>query len=286
MSETERPWALQILRTPADSIRLLVSVRDRTEASAALDGGADLIDAKDPSTGALGAVAEDALHAIASVVGRARPLSAALGDATDPPAIERLACVYAAAGAALVKVGFAGVASAERVATLIAAAVRGARAGSEGRSGVVAVAYADADPSASIVPTALLDAAARAGASGVLLDTADKNGLRLPSLISPTMLASWVAEAHEAGLFVALAGRLTAADFPLVRSIGADVAGVRGAACDDGRNGRVSAVRVRNLRSACNDSYVGSGFSRTQDAVSGFSQPPAPRATPRRNPQG
>jgi uncharacterized protein (UPF0264 family) len=247
---TDSDWT-GILRGPADGIRLLVSVRDGIEASAALSGGADLIDAKDPSSGALGAVTEDTLHDIALVVGRRRPLSAALGDAAEPEAIERLACVYAAAGAALVKIGFAGVASAGRVATLIASAVRGARAGSDGRSGVVAVAYADADTSVSLAPTVLLDVAARAGASAVLLDTADKNGLGLPSLVPPAMLSSWAAAAHETGMFVALSGRLTAADLPMVRRTGADIAGVRGAACDDGRNGRVTAIRVRNLLAAC-----------------------------------
>ena len=37
-------------------MRLLVSVMDASEALAALEGGADLIDAKDPLAGALGPV--------------------------------------------------------------------------------------------------------------------------------------------------------------------------------------------------------------------------------------
>jgi uncharacterized protein (UPF0264 family) len=234
-----------------ESFRLLVSVRDPVEAAAALEGGADLIDAKDPAAGALGAVTEDMLRDIASVVGRARPLTAALGDAADPAAAEHHACVAAAAGAAFVKICFSGVANPGRVGAIIAAAVRGARAGSEGRSGVVAVAYADADTSVDLAATALIDVAARAGASGVLMDTADKNGVALPALLPPAALAAWVADAHEAGLLAALAGRLTAADLPAIRAVGADIAGVRGAACEDGRHGRVTAVRVQNLRAMC-----------------------------------
>ena len=80
------------------------------------------------------------------------------------------------------------------------AAVRGAAAGGRGRSGVVAVAYADADRVASLAARSLVEVAARAGATGVLLDTADKAGPGLRGLIAPAELAKWVAEAHEGGL--------------------------------------------------------------------------------------
>jgi len=62
-------------------MRLLVSVRGPVEARAAVAGGADVIDAKDPARGALGPVRLDQLAAIRRVVGAARPVSAALGDA-------------------------------------------------------------------------------------------------------------------------------------------------------------------------------------------------------------
>lgn len=232
-------------------VQLLVSVRSPADASAALAGGADVIDAKEPAAGALGPVTEDVFQNIAAVVARARPLTAALGDAADPVAVEHAACVYAAAGALLVKIGFAGIASAGRIAALIAAAARGARAGSDGQSGVVAVAYADADTAVGVAPTDLLEVAARAGASGVLLDTADKDGPGLTGLFSASALTAWVARAHEAGLLAALAGRLAAPDFALVRRAGADIVGVRGAVCDGGRNGLVRADRVRALRELC-----------------------------------
>src|SRR6267142_372511 len=160
-------------------MRLLVSVASAAEASVALAGGADEIDA--------------------AVVGR-RPVTAALGDGSDEAAIERAAHEFAAAGAAFVKVGFAGIAGAGRVAALTAAAVRGVKAGSDGNGGVVAVAYADADRAASLAPAALVEVAARAGAEGVLLDTADKDGPGLRGLVAPGALAAWVAEAHQTGL--------------------------------------------------------------------------------------
>src|SRR4051812_2314771 len=116
-------------RWPNDTVapvRLLVSVANAEEASAALLGGADLIDAKDPANGALGAVAPQVFLEIHARVSGERPVTAALGDAADTEDIERAARAFAGAGARLVKVGFAGIESADRAFALTAAAVRGA----------------------------------------------------------------------------------------------------------------------------------------------------------------
>src|SRR6185295_5555749 len=103
-------------------MRLLVSVASAAEASAALLGGDDIIDAKDPLSGALGPVSLDVLREIHVACAGVRPVTAALGDASDEEEIERSAHAFSTAGAALVKVGFAGIASAGRVESLIAAA--------------------------------------------------------------------------------------------------------------------------------------------------------------------
>ncbi|MEO8258194.1 MAG: (5-formylfuran-3-yl)methyl phosphate synthase [Acidobacteriota bacterium] len=231
-------------------MRLLVSVTSAAEAAAALSGGADVIDAKDPRRGALGAVSPETLRAIHAVVDPGRLVTAALGDARDDATIEQDARVFTAAGAALIKVGFAGISDAQRIGGLIAAAVRGATAGG---GGVVAVAYADAAGAASLAPGALINVAARTGAAGLLVDTAEKGGPGLRALVPQRELAAWVAEARAGGLFVALAGQLTAGDLPFVHAAGAAIAGVRGAACDGGRTGRVSAERVRRLRAICEE---------------------------------
>jgi uncharacterized protein (UPF0264 family) len=225
-------------------MKLLVSVTSAIEAKAALDGGADLIDAKDPSRGALGVVPLPTLRAIVSTVGGARPVTAALGDAFDEATIEREASGFAAAGSRLVKIGFAGITDTARVTRLTAAAVRGVAASAT--TGVVVVAYADANQS-GVERGTYVDIAAQAGAVGVLLDTMDKQGPGLTRLVTGRALTSWVKQAHDAGLIVALAGKLTADDLALVRDTGADIAGVRGAACDGGRLGRVTSTRVRAL---------------------------------------
>lgn len=227
-------------------MRLLVSVQDAAEARIAADGGADVVDAKDPSAGALGPVSLHALAAIHGELDGTRPLTAALGDAGSEAGVEEMAYAYAAAGASLVKIGLAGVTSVARASALIAAARSGAAAGRAG-TGVIAVAYADSAQGSSVPLDPLLEAASGARAAGVLLDTADKTGPGLSRLITPAALAEWVRQAHGAGLLVAVAGGLTMDDLEWVRDAGADVAGVRGAACEGGRRGIVSASRVRRL---------------------------------------
>ena len=226
-------------------MRLLISVADARDASAALAGGGDLIDAKDAGAGALAPVAAAVLAEIAAVVAGARPVTAALGDAGDEASVERAARGFVLAGAALVKIGFGGIADHRRAAALLAAAVRGA---ADAGGGVVAVGYADASRAASIAPAALACIAADGGATGVLLDTCNKSGPGLRALVDPAALAAFVAAAHDAGLLVALAGKLTIDDLMFARDAGADVAGVRGAACDGGRTGRVTSDRVAALR--------------------------------------
>jgi hypothetical protein len=223
-------------------MRLLVSVRNAAEASAAVLGGAEVIDAKDPAAGPLGAVDLRAMADISAAVGRSHEVSAALGDASDEATVERDAAAVTKAGAMFVKIGFAGISRPERVSRLILRAVRVS-------SRVIAVAYADATD--SISPAAILDPAAEAGAHGVLLDTAHKRGPGLRELLDARELTAWVSHAHSRGLIVALAGRLGADDLSFVGDAGADIAGVRGAACTGGRNGVISAEKVRVLRERC-----------------------------------
>ena len=222
-------------------MRLLVSVRAPVEALAAVAGGADVIDAKDPARAPLGAVRADRLAAIRHAVGAARPVSAALGDAGDEATVA--AAAAAASGVAFVKLGFGAVTSEVRAARLARAARRGAAAA----TALVLVAYADWRRAASLAPDRLLAVAAGTGAAGLLLDTAHKDA-PLFSLESPDAIAAWVAAVHAAGLFAALAGSLVGGDFAIARAVGADLVGVRGAACVGGRNGRVSRARVAALQ--------------------------------------
>ena len=219
-------------------MQLLVSVADPREARAALAGGADVIDAKDPRRGALGAVAPHRLRAICDAVRAHRPVSAALGDATQAARIGRAAQAAVEAGVTYVKVGFGGIGSPARVHRLAAAAGAGAR--------LILVGYADWERVDGPHPAVVLEVAAAVGAAGVLIDTAFK-GVGLFGLVPRDSVGTWVAAARGAGLLAALAGGLEGPDLQTAREVGADIVGVRGAACDGGRTGCVSVARVAAL---------------------------------------
>jgi uncharacterized protein (UPF0264 family) len=223
-------------------MRLLVSVADASEARAALRGGADVIDAKDPRDGALGAVRIELLGALRSAIGAGRPLSAALGDRGPAALVERRARAAARVGAAFVKLGFRGAAAVSQAPRRAAAA----RCGAGGRTGLVLVGYADWRRARAIEPDALLALAVETAAVGVLLDTMVKDA-GLFTLLQPEVVGAWVTAAHAAGLFACVAGSLRGADFATACALGADVVGVRGAACVGGRTGRVSRARVTAL---------------------------------------
>jgi (5-formylfuran-3-yl)methyl phosphate synthase len=231
-------------------MRLLVSVVDAAEARIAAAAGADVVDVKNPAEGSLGAPTPAVIAGVRAAVPAELPVSAAIGDMPDLPGTAALAAVGAArSGAEFVKVGLWGSSTdAEAVALLraVVAAVPDAV--------VVAGAYADARrvAEAPLAPELLPRVAHAAGAGVCLLDTAVKDGSGLLDWLSTDALAALVAVAHAAGLQVALAGALRAEDLPVIRSTGADIAGVRSAACGDGdRSGPLDARRVRGLRAAC-----------------------------------
>jgi uncharacterized protein (UPF0264 family) len=230
-------------------MRLLVSVRSAAEVAAAVAGGAEIVDAKEPARGALGAVSAGELTAIARALPEDRPLSVALGDPADEkaalsawPPLDRLG----QAGEAYVKLGLAetrGLAASRAVLRTVVALAASAPLG----PAVVAVAYADG---AGPAPGEVSRLAAESGAHGVLLDTWRKDGRDLFACLGESELRRWALAARSRGLFVALAGGLSVESLRRVASLPADIVGVRGAACVGGRLGRVDEGRVRVLRAA------------------------------------
>jgi uncharacterized protein (UPF0264 family) len=133
------------------------------------------------------------------------------------------------------------------------AAVRSAVAGCA-HVAVVAAGYADRErlTPRPIAPAELIQAAALAGVSGCLLDTAVKDERSLTTWYTIAELTELVERAHAAGLTFGAAGRLGIADLARLRSTGADVAGVRSAVCGAGRRtAALSYARVRAAVAAC-----------------------------------
>jgi uncharacterized protein (UPF0264 family) len=234
-------------------MKLLVSVVDAGEARLAAAAGADVVDVKNPAEGSLGAPPPAVIAGVRAAVSAEVPVSAAIGDMPNLPGTAALAALGAArSGAAFVKVGLWGTSTEQEAVTLLRA-VREAVADIPGAV-IVAGAYADARrvPDAPLAPELLPHVASEAGVALCLLDTAVKDGRGLLDWLSADELATFVADAHEAGLEVALAGALRAEDLPVVQAAGADIAGVRSAACGNSRrSGPLEAARVRALRAAC-----------------------------------
>jgi uncharacterized protein (UPF0264 family) len=232
-------------------MRLLVSVRSAAEVAPALAGGADIVDAKEPALGSLGAVSGRVLREIALCVPANVPLSIALGDPKNMAALE--AAMAALDGLAprpsraYVKIGLSAAGDGARalLGTLVDLASRTAI-----RPSVIAVAYADHVAAGAPAPETVVRLAAATGAEGVLLDTWAKNGGDLFQHMPEPALRAWIRQARAAGLLVALAGSLAIEGVRAVAELPADIVGVRGAACIGGRAGVVSEGRVADLKAA------------------------------------
>ena len=211
-------------------MRLLVSVVSAEEARRALDGGADIIDVKDPAEGALGAPAPRVVSEVVAVVDGRAPVSVALGDMPSLPHTAALAARGAAlSGADYVKVGLRGGGELDDAVALMRAVVDAV--GSD--TAVIAAAYADAgalQPPA-LAPGRLPELAARAGISGALVDTFTKDGRGLYGWMSEPEVTDLIARTRAAGASFAVAGQLRRDQ---LRRVAADVVGVRSAVCRGG----------------------------------------------------
>jgi hypothetical protein len=213
---------------------LLVSVRSADEALAALAGGADLIDVKEPSRGPLGPADPDVIASIIAVVGGRVPVSAAMGEWVDwdrgriPD------------GLAFVKWGLARARDQHAAAPSVFSAARGVAP--------VLVAYADHARADSPDPDELVRVACECRFPAFLIDTAIKDGATLLDWLAIESLTRMRGRLANAGVRLALAGSLDVQAIRRLASVEPAWFAVRGAACTGGRNGPICAERVRALK--------------------------------------
>jgi uncharacterized protein (UPF0264 family) len=229
-------------------MRLLVSVRDANEAERATAGGADIVDAKEPSRGSLGSVSGPTLEAIRRAVPEPVRLSAALGDVAGEADVA-LAFDAVHVPTAFVKVGFRGLDDRGLVTRLLRRAVL--RAGSlPGHPAVIAVGYADHVRAGTLAPGALAELLPVVGADGLLIDTCFKDGGDLFAHLPVSAVSAIATRLAADELTLAVGGSLDARHITQARETGAAIFGVRGAVCPGGRNGAVEEERVRRLAEA------------------------------------
>lgn len=217
-------------------IRLLASVTGPEEAEIVIEGGADLVDLKDPAQGALGAVPPAVLAETLRVVAGRRPVSAVAGDLPMEPAVVKRE-VEARVAADYVKIGLF---PASREARLgVIAALREPAT----RTGLIAVFFADGEPDFTLLPVL-----AEAGFAGAMIDTIGKSSGRLLKHLSLAELADFVATARGLGLMTGLAGSLEPPDVPRLAVLQPDYLGFRGALTAGPRDGPVDLQAVRAIR--------------------------------------
>lgn len=224
--------------------RLLASVASLEELTLAARGGADILDLKDPKTGALGAWP---LDSIVRAVDTARqwliraPLSATVGDLPMiPAAVTRHVAETSACGVDYVKIGlFPSGDPAGCVAALAPEARRGTR--------IVAVLFADLWTD----PGTLLPDIAKAGFAGAMLDTAEKGSGGLLRHKTKDGLARFLAQARGYGLLTGLAGSLRLDDIPALLPLAPDYLGFRTALCAGAdRGGALDPAALAAVRNA------------------------------------
>jgi (5-formylfuran-3-yl)methyl phosphate synthase len=213
---------------------LLASVRSSEEALDAAQAGADLIDLKEPSDGALGGVS---ITEIARIVDTLRsrypvkPISATIGDIPTDAIDEIAARVIEVAntGVDYVKVGVTPGPAARRclleLANLPAA--------------VMPVLLCDAG-----LELALVTFAVELGFVGIVFDTALKDGRTLFDCVETDTLKAALSAAGAHGGMTGLAGSLGWAQLERILELAPDIAGFRTALCAGGRAARLDPALV------------------------------------------
>lgn len=237
------------------TVRFLASVKNVDEALVAARAGADIIDCKNPETGALGALPLEMVGEIRRAVGNEIPVSAVAGEGTGDldtiiSDIER----FSSTGIDYVKIaiepGALGWATLNRIADMPAVETK--------RIGVL---IADDELALDLVA-----GCAAAGFSGVMLDTVRKTSYSLPTLWPDTSLRAFIASARNKGLLAGLAGALRVHDVERLMALSPDILGFRGALCDGNDRARtLSAQAVERVRLA---------FNACSDTVTELSAPP------------
>jgi (5-formylfuran-3-yl)methyl phosphate synthase len=216
---------------------LLASVTGPDEAAVALAHGADIIDLKDASRGALGALDRDVLRATVAAVGGRCPVSAVTGDLPmEPDVIAAAVARTAETKVDYVKVGlFDGPRRQDCIRALapLAQATK-----------IVGVMFADRG-----ADNDLIKLMAESGFAGAMLDTADKSAGRLIDCMDVAALRVFVGACREHGLLAGLAGSLEAPDVPRLLLLEPDYLGFRGALCiGRDRTARIDPAAIAVIR--------------------------------------
>ena len=216
--------------------QLLISVTSVEEAQLALENGADIIDLKDPHSGALGALP---LLQIKSIVNHilnspnSKPISATIGDLPmQPDLILEQINLLANAKVDFIKIGFFEAADYQAcLATL--------KAVTESTS-LIAVLFAE-----YVYPPTIVEDIKQAGFKGLMLDTVHKNGQTILYYHTRQFCEKLANKIMDLGMTFGLAGSLRLQDITELRRLNPTYMGFRSGACQ--QYSRIEALDIKKI---------------------------------------
>jgi len=215
------------------------------EAQEVIAGGADIIDVKNPAEGALGANYPWVIRRIREITPKNLEVSCTIGEVGNHPGSVSLAALGAASlGVDYIKIGLKGIKTAEEAIFLLQNVCKAAKECNP-KIKIAVAGYADAEKIGVINPLLIPEIAYKAQVDVAMLDTSVKDGKSLFDHLTVEQLEKFVYSTHSFGLEIALAGSLRKQDLPIVYGLGADIAGLRGAACTN--SNRVTGQITRKL---------------------------------------
>ncbi|MBL1321434.1 MAG: (5-formylfuran-3-yl)methyl phosphate synthase [Methylophaga sp.] len=225
----------------------LASVQSLEEAQALLPVLPDILDMKDPSKGALGALDVETVSQIVDLVAGRCQTSATIGDLPmNAELISASMIDMATSGVDYVKIGLFSASNLTECISRLEPTIKALSAP------VIAVLFVDKEADISLLP--LLKAS---GFHGVMVDTAIKKGQHLRAHWSELKLNAFVQQAHQHGLLCGLAGALRCKDIPSLAQQGADYLGFRSALCQQqNRTSRIDVKLARQVREAIKSTEI------------------------------
>lgn len=227
-----------------NSTRLLVSVRDARELEAAVAGGADWIDLKEPNAGSLAAVDACVALQVAAALSARLPLSAALGEMVDWPT-SRAHELLEVEEIEVFKLGLAGCGSLSDWDQQWLQVLRTVRSIEKQFAAVI---YADWRRANAPPPNVILQMALAHQCNYLLIDTYDKKSGSSLRAFSKCELMQLLQQAKEGALKTVLAGSISSDGLAEIPMELVDLLAVRGAACKGLRTSEIDCQRVRELR--------------------------------------
>lgn len=221
---------------------MLASVSSLEEALLAEQENVDIIDLKQPALGALGALESQQVAQIVAALGDNQPISATIGDLPmQADLIFNAVKAMADTGVDYIKIGFFPGqdwhAVIEKLHLLIQAST------AQQPLKLIAVLFADQQPDLETI-----EQFARAGFTGIMLDTMNKANGSLTQVMAFNTIRSFVESAKQNQLLCGLAGSLRVTDIKPLLPLTVDYLGFRGALCTDHqRTAELDLIAMRML---------------------------------------